>query len=77
MNQRVLQQIAVAGRGFFVELGPKGEGLMDISERGLQPLSKGTQTRLSKEMREYFQWPLGLCTVFLFCELLVSERRKR
>jgi Ca-activated chloride channel family protein len=77
MNERVLQQIAVAGHGFFVPLGPEGEGLMSISERGLQPLSKGTQTRLSKEMREFFQWPLGLSTALLLLELLVSERRKR
>jgi len=77
MNQRVLQQIATAGHGFFVELGPEGEGLTTVSERGLQPLSHGTQTRISKEMREYFQWPLGLSTVLLLWELLVSERRKR
>jgi Ca-activated chloride channel family protein len=77
MNERVLQQIAVAGHGFYAQLGPEGEGLFTVDERGLRPLAKGTQTRLSKEMREYFQWPLGLAAALLFWELLVNERKKR
>lgn len=77
LNERVLQQVAVAGHGFYVQLGPDGDGLFAVDERGLRPLAKGTQTRLSKQMREYFQWPLALGTALLFWELLVNERRKR
>jgi Ca-activated chloride channel family protein len=77
MNERVLQQIAVAGHGFYAQLGPEGEGLFTVDERGLRPLAKGTQTRLSKEMREYFQWPLALAAALLLWELLVNERKKR
>jgi Ca-activated chloride channel family protein len=77
MNERVLQQIAVAGHGFYAQLGPEGEGLFTVDDRGLRPLAKGTQTRLSKDMREYFQWPLGVGIALLFWELLVNERRKR
>lgn len=76
LNERVLQQVAVSGRGFYSPLGLEGEGLLDVSERGLRPLAKGTQTRQSKDREEYFQIPLAICLVFLFWELLVNERRK-
>ncbi len=76
LNERVLQQVAVAGRGFYASLGDAGEGLMTISERGLAPLAHGTEVRQSREMREFFQIPLGLCVFLLLWEMLVNERRK-
>ena len=76
LNERVLQQVAVSGRGFYVALGDEGQGLMTISERGLAPLARGTEVRQSKEMREFFQIPLGLCVVLLLWEMLVNERKK-
>ena len=76
LNERVLQQVATAGRGFYAALGEEGQGLLTISERGLAPLAHGTEVRLSKEMREFFQIPLGLCVVLLLWEMLVNERKK-
>lgn len=76
MNEQVMKQIASGGRGFYSPLGPKGDGLVLVSDRGIQPLAHGTQTRPSKDLREYFQWPLGLAVGLLFWELLVSERKK-
>ena len=76
LNENVLRQVAGAGRGFYAALGPKGEGLLSISERGLQSLAKGTQIRQTKDLREYFQWPLGFALALLFWELLVNERKK-
>jgi Ca-activated chloride channel family protein len=76
LNERVLQQVAAAGRGYYLALGAEGEGLEDIFERGLKALAKGQQTRLSKDMLDYFQWPLALCLLLLFGEMLLSERRR-
>lgn len=76
LNERVLQQVAVSGRGFYAALGEEGQGLMTVSERGLAPLARGIEVRQSKEMREFFQIPLGLCVVLLLWEMLVNERRK-
>jgi Ca-activated chloride channel family protein len=76
LNERVLQQVAVAGRGFYVALGDEGQGLITISERGLAPLARGTEIRKSKDLREFFQIPLGLCVALLLWEMLVNERRK-
>lgn len=76
LNERVLQQVAVSGRGFYMALGDEGQGLITISERGLAPLARGIEVRQSKEMQEFFQIPLGLCVVLLLWEMLVNERRK-
>jgi Ca-activated chloride channel family protein len=75
LNEHMLQQLAASGRGFYKPLGQEGRGLKEVWERGLQPLAKGTQTRPSKDMQEYFQWPLALALVLLLWEMLVSDRR--
>lgn len=77
LNERVLRQVAGAGRGFYVALGDDGRGLLEVNERGLAPLARATEVRKSKEMREYFQIPLGLSVALLFGEMLVNERKKR
>jgi Ca-activated chloride channel family protein len=76
LDEHVLQQVAAAGHGFYAPLGPKGEGLIHVSKRGLEALAKGTQIRQSKDLREYFQWPLALAIALLFWELLVNERKR-
>jgi Ca-activated chloride channel family protein len=76
LNERMLQQLAASGRGFYEPLGREGDGLVSTWRRGLEPLAKGTQTKQSKDMEEYFQFPLGLALVLLLTEMLVSDRRK-
>jgi Ca-activated chloride channel family protein len=76
LNETMLQQLASSGRGFYEPLGKDGAGLISTWRRGLEPLSKGTQTKQSKDMREYFQWPLFLAFAFFLTEMLVSDRRK-
>ena len=76
LNERVLQQVAVSGHGFYAPLGSSGEGLLAVNDRGLRPLARGSHRRLSKDQNEYFQIPLALCLVLLAWEFLVNERKK-
>jgi Ca-activated chloride channel family protein len=76
LNERVLQQVAAAGHGFYLHLGAENEALLDISDRGLRALAKGSQMRQSKDMREYFQIPLALGLALLAWELLMRERKR-
>lgn len=76
LNERVMQQLVASGHGFYEPLGKDGTGLISVWRRGLEPLSKGTQTRPSKDLQEYFQWPLALALGFFLVEMLVSDRRK-
>jgi Ca-activated chloride channel family protein len=75
LNERMLQQLAASGRGFYEPLGKEGAGLVATWRRGLEPLAKGTQTKQSKDLEEYFQWPLAVAILLLLAEMLVSDRR--
>jgi hypothetical protein len=77
LNENMLKQIARAGRGFSLPLGRNGAGLLAVSDTGIGPLAKGTQVRPSKDLREYFQWPLALAIALGFWELLLSERKSK
>ncbi len=75
-DRRVLQQIAVNGRGFYESLGADGEGLQTIYDRGLSRLATGKEKRKLRDYREYFQWPLGLAIGLVLIEMVVSERKR-
>jgi hypothetical protein len=77
LNERMLQQLAASGRGFYEPMGKEGAGLISTWRRGLEPLAKGTQTKQSKDFQEYFQWPLALAIALFLAEMLVSDRRPR
>ncbi len=76
INERVLQQIAVNGRGFYESLGKEGDGLLSLYRGRLEPLARGMKTKPSRDMVDYFQWPLGLAIGLLLVEMLLSERRQ-
>ena len=77
MNQRVLQQIARAGQGMYVPLGPQGEGLAQVYAEGLLPLMKTMRAIPTREPREFFQWPLGLAILLFLAEMVINERRQK
>ena len=77
LNERVLQQLAASGKGFYEPLGKDGAGLVNIWRRGLEPMAKGTQNKQSKDLEEYFQWPLALALFLFLAEMLVSDRRNQ
>jgi Ca-activated chloride channel family protein len=77
LNERVLRQVAASGGGSYEALGENGDGLVAVWQNGLKRLAKGTRTKVSKDRRELFQWPLALAVGLLFAEMLINERRKR
>jgi Ca-activated chloride channel family protein len=77
LNERVLQQLAATGRGFYEPLGKDGAGLIATWRRGLEPLARGTLSKQSTDMQEYFQWPLAIAIGLLLWEMLVTDRRKQ
>lgn len=76
LDEEALIRIASTTDGFYVPLGPTGEGLREIYTEGLGSLPKeDMNTRMQKIPLERFQWPLGLALVLLLLEPLVSTRR--
>jgi Ca-activated chloride channel family protein len=76
LNEQMLRLLAATGHGFYEPLGKDGAGLISTWRRGLEPLAKGTVSKPSKDLQEYFQWPLALAICLLFWEMLVTDRRK-
>ena len=77
LNERMLQQLASTGHGFYEPLGKDAAGLISTWHRGLEPLAKGTQSKPSKDLQEYFQWPLAFAIGLLLWEMLVTDRRNQ
>lgn len=76
LNERMLQQLAANGLGGYQPLGSEGEGLRATYLKGVRPLARQVRTQSSTEVREWFQWPLGVAILLLLGEVLVNERRK-
>ncbi len=76
LNEGLLQQIATAGRGFYVPL--RGAGAVEALYRdGLATLKKSeTASRFVKRFHERYYWPLGLAVVLLVLELFVPDQRR-
>lgn len=76
LNETLLQQIAGAANGFYLNL--RGANTMDILyERGLAPLPKSEfNAKLMQRHHERFYWPLGIAIVLLIVEMFLPERQK-
>ncbi|MBI5799965.1 MAG: VWA domain-containing protein [Verrucomicrobia bacterium] len=76
LNETLLQQIAGAANGFYLNL--RGANTMDVLyERGLAPLPKSEfNAKLMQRHHERFYWPLGIAIVLLVIEMFLPEQKK-
>ena len=77
LNEELLQQIAQAGKGFYVPLrGPKT--VDTLYEQGIAPLPKSEYSaRFFQHLRERFYWPLGVAMALLVVEMFLPDRKRR
>ncbi len=77
LNEELLQQIAGAAKGFYLNLSG-ADTIETLYARGLAPLPKGEYTaRMVRRYFERFYWPLTLAIVLLLIEMFLPERRRR
>ncbi len=76
LNETLLQQIAGAAGGFYLNL--RGANTAELLyERGLAPLPKSEfNAKLVQRHHERFYWPLGIAIVLLIVEMFLPERQK-
>jgi Ca-activated chloride channel family protein len=78
LDEAGLKAIADATGGFYVPLGPQGEGLESIYNNVLGSLAKhDLASRQQKIYIERYQWPLAASLAALLLSLLIGNRRRR
>lgn len=73
LNESLLQDIAKAGKGFYLHLAGAG-GMEMLYERGLAPLPKrDLQATMMRRYFERFQWFLAAACLLLIAELFILD----
>ncbi len=77
MSEELLQQIAQAGKGFYLPL--RGTKTMDtLYDQGIAPLPKSEfSAKYFQHYRERFYWPLSLAMLLLIVEMFLPDRKRR
>jgi Ca-activated chloride channel family protein len=76
LDETLLQKIATAAKGFYLPL--RGAKAMEtLYAKGLAPLPKSdSTTKLVRQYRERFQWPLGIAIALLVLEMFLPQRKR-
>jgi Ca-activated chloride channel family protein len=76
LDETLLQKIATAAKGFYLPL--RGAKAMEtLYAKGLAPLPKSdSTTKLVRQYRERFQWPLGFAIALLVLEMFLPQRKR-
>jgi len=76
LDETALKAIAQASGGAYAPLGAQGQGLDQIYQSYIAPLTKhDLASRQQKIYIERFQWPLTAALVLLFASLLIGTRK--
>ena len=76
LNETLLQQIATAGDGFYLPL-QGGNPMQVLYEKGLEPLPTSERSsKLMKNMKEQYYWPLGFAILLLLLEVFLPDRKR-
>ncbi len=76
LNEQLLREIATTGKGFYLPL--QGGNAMDVLyQKGLAPLPTSERnSKLMKQLKEQFYWPLALGILFLILEIFIPEQKR-
>ena len=77
LDEKTLQETAVAGKGIYVRATTANMGLNNVYDE-ISKLEKAEyEAKIYTDFAEMFQWPFGVALVFLLAELLISNRKNR
>ena len=76
LNESLLQQIATKAGGFYLPL-VGANPIEALYNKGLAPLPKAdSTTKLVRNYREQFKWPLAMAILLLTVEMFLPQRRR-
>jgi len=77
LDEKTLQEVAVAGKGIYVRATTANMGLNNVFDE-INKLEKTEyEAKIYTDFAEMFQWFFGVALVFLLAELLISNRKNR
>jgi len=77
LDEKTLQEMAVAGKGIYVRATTANMGLNNVYDE-INKLEKSEyEALIYTDFAEMFQWAFGAALVFLLAELLISNRKNR
>ncbi len=77
LDEPRLQEIAQAGKGFYVHLTNGVRDMQQVVQQGLRPMTeKDINSERERRPLERYQWPLSAGLTLLAASLLVGERRR-
>jgi Ca-activated chloride channel family protein len=78
LDEATLERVASLTGGFYVPLGPRGEGIETIIRDALASLPREElASRMRRVPQNRYAWPLGLALLLLAIEPWVDERSRR
>ena len=78
LDEATLERVAALTGGFYVPLGPRGEGIETIVRDALAPLPREElASRMRRVPQNRYAWPLGLALLLLAIEPWIDERSRR
>jgi Ca-activated chloride channel family protein len=77
LDEKTLQEVAVAGKGIYVRATTANMGLNNVYEE-IGKLEKSEyEARIYTDYAEMFQWPFGVAFALLLLELFISNKRNK
>ena len=77
LDEKTLKELAIAGNGVYIQATSANLGLNTIFDE-INKLEKTEyETKIYTDFAEMFQWSFGAALLFLFVELLISNRKNR
>ncbi|MDR1864003.1 MAG: VWA domain-containing protein [Bacteroidales bacterium] len=77
LDEKTLQEVAVAGKGIYVRAAAANMGLNNVYEE-IHKLEKSEyDAKIYTDFAEMFQWFFGAAFLLLLAELLISDRKNK
>ena len=77
LDEKTLQEVALAGKGIYVRATAPNMGLNDVFDEISKLETSEYDAKIYTDFAEMFQYPFGIALVLLLIELLISDKKNK
>ncbi|MDR3093829.1 MAG: VWA domain-containing protein [Bacteroidales bacterium] len=77
LDEKTLQEVALAGKGIYVRATAPNMGLNDVFDEISKLETSEYDAKIYTDFAEMFQYPFGMALVLLLIELLISDKKNK